>query len=260
MCLFKRERSLSLFPYSLFLVFLLFSSANLFKLLSPFLLSPSLISKPQSLYAAGAQLCVCDCVCVCIHVCVCLCGFFWHSAATVSIAHCTQRTRAAKKRGKKRKRENRGKTLEWEGLTCMYCTEWRGRAFWTGPTITADESALWDEGWRERDSNEEPRHHSLLPGLFKGLSSGVRTSGWEGQRRKKKRGGWQRWGADGVDRAGDSENSSSGVRRQDMEGLRGVRGRDRRDGTGDRMWDNLSVSSFVPQCSHRSKCHRFLPS
>ncbi|KAI3369903.1 hypothetical protein L3Q82_024714, partial [Scortum barcoo] len=40
-------------------------------------------------------------------------------------------------------------------------------------------------GGGERDSNEEPRHHSLLPGLFKGLSSGVRTSGWAGQRRKK---------------------------------------------------------------------------
>lgn len=113
MCRFKRELSLSpCFPRSLFLVFLLFSSANLFKLLSPFLLSPSLISKPQSLYAAGAQLCVCDCVCVRIHVCLCLCGFFWHSAATLSIAHCTQRTRAAKKRGKKRKGENRGKTFE----------------------------------------------------------------------------------------------------------------------------------------------------
>lgn len=68
----------------------------------------------------------------------------------------------------------------------MYCTEWRGRAFWTGPTLAADVSALWDEGWGERDSNEEPRHHSLLPGLFKGLSPGVRTSGWEGQRRKKR--------------------------------------------------------------------------
>lgn len=58
--------------------------------------------------------------------------------------------------------------------------------FWTGPSITADVSALWDEGWGERDSNEERRHHSLLPGLFKGLSSGVRTSGWEGQWRKKR--------------------------------------------------------------------------
>lgn len=58
--------------------------------------------------------------------------------------------------------------------------------FWTGPSITADVSSLWDEGWGERDSNEERRHHSLLPGLFKGLSSGVRTSGWEGQRRKKR--------------------------------------------------------------------------
>lgn len=57
---------------------------------------------------------------------------------------------------------------------------------WTRLTLTADVSPLGDEGWGERDSNEEPRHHSLLPGLFKGHSSGVRSSGWEGQRRKKR--------------------------------------------------------------------------
>ncbi len=68
----------------------------------------------------------------------------------------------------------------------MYHTGWRGWAFWTGPTFTADVSALWDEGWGERDRNEEPWHHSLLPGLFKGLNSGVRTSGWEGQGWKKR--------------------------------------------------------------------------
>lgn len=50
----------------------------------------------------------------------------------------------------------------------------------------ADVSALWDEGWGERDSNEELRHHSLLPGLFKGLSSGVRTSGWEGHKKTRR--------------------------------------------------------------------------
>lgn len=96
------------FLQSLLLIFLLFSSANLFKLLSPFLLSPSLISKPLSLRAAGAQLCVCDCMCV--HTCVCVCGcvgFFWHGAATPNIAHCTQRTGAAEKRGKKERGENR---------------------------------------------------------------------------------------------------------------------------------------------------------
>ncbi|TNN82234.1 hypothetical protein EYF80_007602 [Liparis tanakae] len=54
-----------------------------------------------------------------------------------------------------------------------------------GLTPQADVSALGNEGWGERDSNEDPRHHGLLPGLFKGLSSGVRTSGWEGQWRKK---------------------------------------------------------------------------
>lgn len=65
-----------------------------------------------------------------------------------------------------------------------------------------------DEGWGERDSNEELRHHSLLPGLFKGLSSGVRTGGWAGQRRKKEgeddRGG----GTDVADGAQDSVNGS----------------------------------------------------
>lgn len=69
------------FPQSLVLIFLLFSSANLFKLLSPFLLSPSLISKPLSLCAAGAQLCVCDCVCV--HTCVCVCVVVWVFSGTV---------------------------------------------------------------------------------------------------------------------------------------------------------------------------------
>lgn len=84
----------------------------------------------------------------------------------------------------------------------MYCTEWRGRAFWTRATLTADVSALRDEGWGERDSNEEPRHHSLLPGLFKGLSSGVRTSGWEGPRRKKGEEddrGWELMGLTGLE-------------------------------------------------------------
>ncbi|CAB1453432.1 unnamed protein product [Pleuronectes platessa] len=66
-------------------------------------------------------------------------------------------------------------------------------------------------GGRERDSNEELRHHSLLPGLFKGLSSGVRTSGWVGQRRKKE---------EEDDRGGDGGAP------------RGTMGRCRRDGTG----------------------------
>lgn len=69
------------FLQSLLLIFLLFSSANLFKLLSPFLLSPSLISKPLSLRAAGAQLCVFDCMCVCIRVCAC--AVVWVFSGTV---------------------------------------------------------------------------------------------------------------------------------------------------------------------------------
>ncbi len=58
------------------------------------------------------------------------------------------------------------------------------------------------------------------------------------------------------------ETAKTALRREKTRhgGQRGVRGRDRRDGTGDRMWENLSVSSFVPQRSHSSKCHRFLPS
>lgn len=59
---------------------------------------------------------------------------------------------------------------------CSYSTERRGRAFWIGPTLTADVSALWDEGWGQRDSYEERRHHRLLPGLLEELTPGVRTS------------------------------------------------------------------------------------
>lgn len=66
-----------------------------------------------------------------------MCGFFWHSAATVSIAHCTQRTWAAKKRGKKRKRENRGENIGMRetDVLVLYRVEGLGlldRAYYNG--------------------------------------------------------------------------------------------------------------------------------
>lgn len=112
MFLFKRE--LSLFPVSLtpsfsffffFQVPIYLNSFPLFFFLLHWFPNPSLCMQ------LGPS-CVSVTVYMCAYMCVCLCGFFWHSAATLSIAHCTQRTRAAKKRGKKRKRENRGKTFE----------------------------------------------------------------------------------------------------------------------------------------------------
>lgn len=103
---------------------------------------------------------------------------------------------------------------------CLYCTEQRGWPVRIGPSLTADVSTLWDGGWGERDSYEEHRHHRLLPGVFKGLSSGVRTSGWEGQSREKR---------DEDDRGGELtgltglETAKTALRcnRQEMEGCEG---------------------------------------
>lgn len=222
------------FLHSLFLIFLLFSSANLFKLLSPFLLSPSLISKPQSLYAAGAQLCVCDCVCVDIHVCVCVCAGFSGTVQPQRAAHGTQRTRAAKKGGKG-ERERIGGTLESERLSCTVQSG-GGRDFWSRLTLTADVSSLGDEGWGERDSNEELRHHSLLPGLFKGRCSGVSTSGWEGQRRKRR---------EEDDRGGELMGLTGPETAKTLLQCEKARdGSDRRDGTGDTLWDKCFLICF----------------
>ncbi len=58
--------SLRVFSLSIASLPFLFSSANLFKLFSLFLHSPSLISKPQPLVGSwGPAVCVCVCVCVC---------------------------------------------------------------------------------------------------------------------------------------------------------------------------------------------------
>lgn len=84
--------------------------------------------------------------------------------------------------------------------------------------------------------------------------AGGRDRGGRKERRMTEVGNW--WGWQGR----RQRKQLSGVRRQEMEGLRGVRGRDRADGTSDRMRWNLSVSLFAPPRSHSSKCHRFLPS
>lgn len=73
-CAVLREGFLSpCFPHSLFLIFLLFSSANLFKLLSPFS-SFSFIDFQTPVFVCSWG----PAVCLCVHTCVCvsLCGFF----------------------------------------------------------------------------------------------------------------------------------------------------------------------------------------
>lgn len=123
---------------------------------------------------------------------------------------------------------------------CSYSTERRGRAVWIGPTLTADVSELWDEGWGQRDSYEERRHHRLLPGLLEEFSPGVRTSRAGGGAVGGGAGG--RWGADV---AGVTVKTALKC----TERWRGVR-------QPDRMWESPSVSSCAPQCSHSSECRR----
>lgn len=104
----------------------------------------------------------------------------------------------------------------------------------------ADVSALWDDGWGERDSNEEPRHHSLLPGLFKGLNSGVRSSGWEGQRRTKVEeddGGGELMGLTGLETVPRRQKTRDG-------GVEGVETEETGRATECGI---ISASSFVPQ-------------
>lgn len=81
---------------------------------------------------------------------------------------------------------------------CLYCNRAEGALFphpslldWA-PGLTADVSALWDEGWGQRDGHEERRHHRLLAGLLEGLSPGVRTR--QGGRAGGRGTGGRRWG------------------------------------------------------------------
>lgn len=97
---------------------------------------------------------------------------------------------------------------------CLYCRRWD---FWIGPTLPADVSALWDEGLGERNMYEH-RHHRLLPGPFKGLSSGIRTSGWEGQSRKKREENGRDRELMGLTGSETAKTALFGVRRQEMEG------------------------------------------
>lgn len=78
----------------------------------------------------------------------------------VFLAHCCHsehstlytKDSGSEDRERKRERIEGGETFQQEGLTCLYCTEWRGWAFWTGLAATADVSALWDEGWGESET------------------------------------------------------------------------------------------------------------
>lgn len=126
---------------------------------------------------------------------------------------------------------------------CSYSTERRGRAVWIGPTLTADVLALWDEGWGQRDSYEERRHHRLLPGLLEELSPGVRDQQggrWGGVGV----GGGRRWGADV---AGVTVISS--VRRREMEGCEATRqnvGKSKRLLMCTPVFPQLRVSQMCP--------------
>lgn len=129
----------------------------------------------------------------CVSVTVYMCAYMYvYVFVWVFLARCchsehstlyTKDSSSKEKRGRKRKRENRVESAETRKTDALVLYRVTGAG--SRLTLTADVSPLGDEGWGERDSNEQLRHHSLLPGLFKGHSSGVRSSGWEGQRRKK---------------------------------------------------------------------------
>lgn len=136
MCLFKRKLSLSL-PFSFSPFFQVPIYLNSFP---PFLLSPSLISKPQSLYAAGAQLCVFDCVCVRIRV------FVWVFLA--HRCHSEHSTLYTKDLSNKKKKKEKGETGGVEGsvgtlkadVLVLYRAEGLGlldRAYFNGRCIGA---------------------------------------------------------------------------------------------------------------------------
>lgn len=89
-------------------------------------------------------------------MCVCGCvGFFWHGAATPNIAHCTQRTGAAEKRGKKK--EGRAGREKF------------GRIGVPG---------LGDEGQRQRDSADRQRLRRDIAAPRGATAPGVGTSRW----------------------------------------------------------------------------------
>lgn len=109
---FTKNYSLSLFPSLSFSFFFFFQVPIYLNSFPLFLLSPSLISKPQPLYAAGAQLCVCDCACTYARIRVCLCGFF-----LAQHCHCEHSSLYTKNSSNNRRRIG-GKVFKHKKLRC----------------------------------------------------------------------------------------------------------------------------------------------
>lgn len=159
--------SITLFLVSFFFLAFFFSSANLFKLLSPFSSFSFIDFQTPSLCMQLGPSCVSVTVRVNVHVYMCVCVdffFFWHTAATVSIAHCTQRTRASKKKGWGG--EKRG--MHWIATNPQSSTVRMGWAFldWS----CYNEKYGWGVGGTAMKS--------LGTTVYYQNSSGIWTSGW----------------------------------------------------------------------------------
>lgn len=172
------------------------------------------------------------------YMCVCV-GFFWHGAATVSTAHCTQRTRATTEK------ELGGKV---ERIGGKYSNIKNGGAepFWINLTRI-------DERCGNRGSNEEPRHHSFITGILQGAQlrrQKQRVGGTEEERKMTE------MGTDGADRAGEHKNTVLQSKKTRIGGVqRYMKGRGWGTRTGDRMQNIQKVSSLSPQHSHSFSRH-----
>lgn len=126
---------------------------------------------------------------------------------------------------------------------CFYCTEQRGRAFLD--RVYFNGRCIGAQGWGVGRARQQWRAQApqFITRTLQGAQLRRQNQRVGGTGEEEKRGGWQRWGTDGVDRVGVREKSSSAW---EDKGFRGVRGRHRRDKMGDMMWETLSVSSFVP--------------
>lgn len=256
MCLFKSELSLSVSltpPFSFFFFFqvpIYLNSFPLFFFLLHWFPNPSLCMQLGP-----------SCVSVTVYMCAYMYVyvFVWvFLAQCCHSEHSTLYTKdsSSKKREGERERERTG-GKHWNEKDRCACTVQSDGAmsldqtYFNGRCITA-----W--GWGVGSARQQWRAQApqFITRTLQGTQLRRQKQRVGGTEEEEKRGGWQRWGTDGVDRAGDSKNISSAWEDKKW---RGLAGRDRRDRTDDRLWDNLSVSSFVFQCSHSSKCRRFLP-
>lgn len=198
-CAVLKEDFLSpCFPHSLFLIFLLFSSANLFKLLSPFS-SFSFIDFQTPVFVCSWGPAVCLCMCVHTCVCVCLCvGFFLAQCCHTEHSTLYTKDSSSRKEREEREREWRGKkwTLKADvyagpfglGLLCRQMYQLSGMRVWERETsMSTGTTGYYRDPSRGSAQASEPAGGRDRAGWKERRMTAMESWwGWRGWRQQKK--------------------------------------------------------------------------